>query len=226
MSEWWSYSLSDLLMFSARTYFRLFELHNRAVWPAHLLAAAIGIVLVIATIRGGDRVSKAACGLLALCWLWVAWTFHVQRYATISTAGFYFAAAFAVEAVLLLWLGFLREGLAPRGLRASRAGLVILLFGLIGYPLLAPASGRPWTQVEVFGIAPDPTVAATLGMLLAVRRNWLLWPIPLMWCAISGATLWTMRAPIWWILPALALLALVLAAFSAPQVQQARIDRA
>ena len=35
MSEWWTYRLSDFLMFSPRTYHRLFELHN-----AEALAAA------------------------------------------------------------------------------------------------------------------------------------------------------------------------------------------
>ena len=34
MPEWWTYSLSDFLMFSPRTYYRLFELHNAAIWPA------------------------------------------------------------------------------------------------------------------------------------------------------------------------------------------------
>jgi hypothetical protein len=27
MSEWWSYSLSDFLLFSPRTYYRLFDLY-------------------------------------------------------------------------------------------------------------------------------------------------------------------------------------------------------
>ncbi len=36
MSEWWTYTLSDFLLFSARTYYRLFELYNRDVWPAQL----------------------------------------------------------------------------------------------------------------------------------------------------------------------------------------------
>lgn len=217
MSEWWSYSLADLLMFSKRTYFRLFELYNRDVWPVHLLAAAIGVALVAAAVRGGERAFKVCAGLLALCWLWVALAFHAHRYAAINTAGLYFAAAFALEAVLLLWLGSLRGRLVARGTLASKAGLALLLFGLIGFPLLAPASGRPWAQAEVFGVAPDPTVVATLGMLLlAGRRSWLLWPVPLLWCALSGATLWTMRTAHWWISPALALLALVLAVWRHP----------
>lgn len=72
MSEWWTYTLSDLLMFSARTYFRLFALHNEAVWPAHLLAAAVGLVLVGCVVRGAGKAGRVAAALLALAWLWVA----------------------------------------------------------------------------------------------------------------------------------------------------------
>ena len=38
MTEWESYRLSDFLLFSPRTYWRLFELHNEALWPLPLLA--------------------------------------------------------------------------------------------------------------------------------------------------------------------------------------------
>ena len=33
MSEWWTYHLSDFLLFAPRTYYRLFELYNAAIWP-------------------------------------------------------------------------------------------------------------------------------------------------------------------------------------------------
>ena len=33
MSEWWTYTLSDFLLFSPRTYHRLFELHNVVMTP-------------------------------------------------------------------------------------------------------------------------------------------------------------------------------------------------
>ena len=35
MAVWLSYTLSDFLLFTPHTYYRLFELYNRAVWPAH-----------------------------------------------------------------------------------------------------------------------------------------------------------------------------------------------
>jgi hypothetical protein len=31
--------------------------------------------------------------------------------------------------------------------------------------------GRPWLQAEIFGIAPDPTVVATLGVLMTADRT-------------------------------------------------------
>jgi hypothetical protein len=71
-----------------------------------------------------------------------------------------------------------------------------LVYALAIHPLIAPLSGRPWTQAEIFGLAPDPTAIATLGVLVAAARpNWLLLILPLLWCIISGLTLWTMESP-------------------------------
>lgn len=198
MSEWWTYSLSDLLMFSAKTYYRLFELYNLAVWPGHLVAGAAGLVILGGVVRGGAAAGKVAAALLAACWLWVGWAFHFERYAAINSAGAFFAAGFALEALLLLWLGTARAGLAMTSPcnGAKRAAMGLALFAMVGYPLLAVASGRPWQQMEMFGMAPDPTALATLGLLaLTARGRWLLLPIPLLWCAISAATLWTMHSP-------------------------------
>jgi hypothetical protein len=210
MSEWWTYTLADLLMFSARTYFRLFELYNRAIWPAQLVGLAIGVALLLNVLRG--RAGRMPAVLLALCWLWVAWAFHAERYASISTAAVYFAVGFAVQGLLLLLLSAkdkAEPGAATRATSPAAVGLV--LASLVAWPVLAPASGRPWTQAEVIGVAPDPTAIATLGVLLALRGHWLLWPIPLLWCALSSATLATMKAPYAWSPLLAALLALLLA---------------
>jgi hypothetical protein len=99
----------------------------------------------------------------------------------------------------------------------------MLLFAIAGQPLLARLLGRPWSQAEVLGLAPDPTAIGTLGLLLLLRpgevarstptRALLLapWAIPLLWCVIGGATLWTMRAPEAALMPCAGLLAAVVA---------------
>ena len=66
------------------------------------------------------------------------------------------------------------------------------------YPLLAPATGRSWPEAEVFGLAPDPTTCVAFGLLLlATPPRWMLalLPIPLVWSAVSSATLHALGAP-------------------------------
>jgi hypothetical protein len=211
MSEWWTYDLTDFLLFSPRTYYRLFELYNEAIWPAHIAAAAIAIALVL-SLRRND--SRAVAALLALVWLWIAIAFHLECYATINWAATYSAAAFALQALLLAWTGTIRGRLDIQASTkpASRIGIVLLAVALVIQPLVALLLGRSWTQAEIFGLAPDPTAVATLGiLLLAKRAHWHLLAVPILWCAFTGLTLWAMEAPDAWISPFAAALALLAA---------------
>jgi hypothetical protein len=214
MSEWWTYHLSDFLLFSSRTYFRLFEIYNAAIWPAHLLAAGLGAAILALLRRGAARArDRAIPAILAACWLWVAAAFLAARYATINWAAVYFAWGFALEAALLIWIGVVRRRLTfererPASL-ASRIGLAVFLFALLAEPLAGPLLGRGWRGIQIFGVAPDPTAVATLGVLLLARARWrgALMALPVLWCAITGATLLAMKAPDAWIPPAAAVLA-------------------
>jgi len=196
MSEWWTYRLSSFVLFSPRTYLRLIERYNDDVWPLQLvaMAAAVAIVLLVRSQRSWP--SRAIPLALASMWLFVAWAFHVRRYATINWAAQYFAIAFVAEALLLAWTGTVRGGLrfgAGAALQ-QRAGYVIVAAALAGVPLTEWLAGRDWRQLEWFGVTPDPTVIGTLGILLLARDRppWALLVIPLLWCAVNGAFLWTL----------------------------------
>jgi hypothetical protein len=216
---WLTYSLQDFLLFSPRTYYRLFELHNRAVWPAQPVAVALGAALVWLVLRGGDAWrGRAVAAILAACWLWVGVAYLLLRYDTINWAARYLAVAFAAQALLLAWAGPLagRLRLRPPTGAAGGAGLALLAFALVLQPLIGPLlTGRPWAQAELFGVAPDPTVAATLGVLplAAGRVRWALMAVPLLWCAVSGLTLWAMGAPDALAMPGVGAAALGLAAW-------------
>lgn len=215
MSEWWTYSLSDFLLFSPRTYYRLFELYNTDIWPVQILSLALGVVILALLRNAGTRRGQFVAAMLAACWIWVAWAFHLRRYATINWVATYFAAAFAIEALLLMWTGVIRNELKFKAeLHApERIGLGIFSFALLVQPLIGPLVGRDWMQVEIFGVTPDPTVIATLGILLlaANRVSWVLLVIPLLWCALSGAFHWTMQTPDALMMPFAGLLVLFLA---------------
>jgi hypothetical protein len=215
MSEWWTYRLSDFLLFSPQTYYRLFELYNAAIWPAQVAAIALGLAVLALGRRPGGARGRWIAVLLAGCWLWIAIAFLASRYATINWAAVDFAWGFGFEAALLIWTGVLRGKLVFGAGEGSigRAARGIFLFALLAQPFLGPLCGRPWRQVEIFGVAPDPTAVATLGILLfaAGRVRWELIAIPAIWCAISGATLLAMKAPDFWVTPLLAALAVALA---------------
>ena len=75
MAEWWTYALSDFLLFSPRTYYRLFELYNAAVWPEQVLAAAAGLAIAAMLRKPRPWQGRVVAGLLAACWLWIAWAY-------------------------------------------------------------------------------------------------------------------------------------------------------
>jgi hypothetical protein len=204
-----SYSLADLIPFSRETYFRLFERYNIGVWPAPIVGLAWGFISLFAVRRPEDWGRRAAVLMIAACWLWVGWAFQVGWYAPLSWTGIYFGIGFGLQGVLMA--AMIRRirpvpSTAPSIAEVPwdrRVALVILLFALLVQPLLGLFSGRPWYGLEVFGSAPDPTVLATLGMLLMIRHplRWLLSIIPLIWCLISGATLFVLSVPVWPVMP-------------------------
>jgi hypothetical protein len=223
MSEWWSYRLSSFLLFSERTYRRLFELYNAEVWPAQLAALGLGAALLVLALARPAGAARAAFAILGACWLWVAAAFLARHYATINWAAPWLAVAFGAQGALLLGAAAGAGGVRlhdPRGARGG-IGLGLLLAALLAQPAFAPLAGRPWQAAEVFGLAPDPTVAGTLGVLALVQVGGahgagvaprvlvcLLWPIPLAAALASGLLFAAMGSPqaLW--LPLAALLAL------------------
>ena len=213
MPDWGSYGLSDLQIFSSRTYLRLLEVYNEAIWPAQILAFALGLAVLVLRRRGDENAGRAIAAGIAACWIWVALAFHLTRYASIHWAARYFAAAFLLEAAILLWSAARsRLTFGTPGSFRERAGSAIFLFALFVQPFAGLALGRNWRQLEFFGVAPDPTAVATLGLLLAAARmRWSLAILPLAWCTISGATLLATGTPDAAITPAVGTVALFLA---------------
>ena len=196
MSEWWTYRLSDFLMFSPQIYWRLVERYNRDVWPLQwlvLAAACLLLWLAIGPRAGAPRITAV---VLAAAWLWTGWAFHWQHYASINWAAQYLAVAFAIEAVLLLAAAMLgaRHGIAQASSAARRLGLIAAVCGVLLYPLVGLLFGRPIAQAEVAGLMPDATALTTLGLLFASGlpfRGWLA-VIPALSLLSGLLTLWAM----------------------------------
>ncbi|MDZ4176993.1 MAG: DUF6064 family protein [Hydrogenophaga sp.] len=166
MSEWWTYRPADLLMFAPRTYWRLFELHNQALWPWPLLTTLVFLAVGLGLLRHSTPALRAGIAALAPCWALVAWSFLLQRYAAINPAATVSAGVFAVQALGLLVLSGASSLRTTAHPLRREIGLGLLAWALLLYPLQALVVGRPLVQAEVFGFAPDPTAIGSLGLLL------------------------------------------------------------
>ena len=209
-TDWLSYRPGDFLMFAPRTYWRLFERHNQSVGPAIWLIWALGLAALWRLRRPNPSLRALEVSLaLALAWAAVGWYFLHQLYAPVFWVMTWAAWAFLTQALLLGGMAVL--ALSKRGTprHAEHAapslrngGLVLVGWAVLIHPLLAPLAERPWAQAEIIGLAPDPTVFATLGLLLCMRPPAgaarvpyeLMWALALAWCAVSAATLWTMSS--------------------------------
>ncbi|NIP77097.1 MAG: MFS transporter permease [Xanthomonadales bacterium] len=212
MTDWLDYAITDFVPFSAEAYWRLIENHNRAVWPLHLAAVALGAAAIFLTVRPFPWSGRAVACLLAVAWAWVGWRFVGTEYAALNWAGQAFMWAFMVQAALLLVLGAIGERL---GLGASRKGwqidLGLAVAALALYPMVPMVTGRPMAGAEVFGIAPDPTALATLGFVALAPNGvtaLVLSVIPLAWIAVSAVTLSALGALEAWVLIAAGVMAL------------------
>lgn len=208
-----TYSLSDFLMFSPEMYFRLYELYNAAIWPIQVGVAVLAPA--VAWLGAGSRPWRGRLGaaLLAAAWAAVAWGFFLRWYAEINLVAPWLAAGFLLQALLLAALGTLggHLGFVGRGHPAGRVGLALLVYAALVHPLVGPLAGRSWTGVELFGLAPDPTVLGTLAVLAAARgtARWALAVIPLLWCLASGLTYVAMGVAHGLVTPALGLVAVL-----------------
>lgn len=194
MGELASYRLSDFILFTPTAYYRQFELYNQAIWPLHLVAILFALLIGYALWKKPDRAGRVIAGLLVVSWCWVAWAFLYQRFYQIHVVADGYALGFVVQAGLLAWYGVVKNRLTRIATSRPRViiGAGVLLIALVFYPFIALISGRSWLQFEMFALAPDPTVLATLGILLVYKAPKVLYVIPVMWVVLSGMTLFVM----------------------------------
>jgi hypothetical protein len=158
----------------------ILEAYNLALWPLHGVAYVLGLAAIWLVFRPTAHSSKLVAGILAIFWLWVGVVFNVAFWGRPA-----FGALFVIQAVLFVDAGLLRPKLSfgwTRGFYGV-AGLVILLYALVGYPLFGYAIGHRWPQSFPFGLVPCPTCAFTMGLLLLTtsRVPKYVLAIPLLW---------------------------------------------
>jgi len=194
MGELASYRLSDFILFSQTAYYRQFELYNQAVWPLHIVAIIFASIILYAVWKKPAWAGRLVALLLVVSWLWVAWAFLYQRFYQIHVVADMYALGFILQAALIAWYGIVKNRFAifVKNQFRTKAGSALLFVAFIFYPFVAYITGRNWMQFEMFVLAPDPTVLATLAILIFYKVPFLLYVVPIIWLILSAITLTVM----------------------------------
>ncbi|MBT8440331.1 MAG: hypothetical protein KJO91_11435 [Gammaproteobacteria bacterium] len=195
MSEWISYSLHDLLIFSPESYFRLFERANLAFWPFQLVIIAISLLMLYLTMVRTVRGQLFILAGLVFFWLLSGWWFIDHYYTQINTIADWYLWLFTTEAVLLMIYAVFahrnRSHYSSPGDAMFGVGLGIAVYSVLIHPFLILLSDRSWRGSELIAIAPDPVAIGTIGFVLtmnASKSRYGLLVIPVLWLLVSVAT--------------------------------------
>jgi hypothetical protein len=176
-----------------------FAAYNQAYWP--LPAATLGLMVGVLALAAKPQVDGArmmGAAILA-AWAWVGIAWHLDAFAQINFAAPLYGALFLIQAALIGWIMIGRGDVdfeaGIDGFRLIGAG--VALYGLAGYPLLTILLGGETGAVRLAGMAPGPTVLVTLGLFLMAKGRVpiTLVVIPVLWCAVAGATASLMLVP-------------------------------
>jgi hypothetical protein len=189
--------------FTRDQFIAVFAAYNEAVWPAQVLAYALGAVVVLFALRPSPRRDRLVAAGLALLWAWTGIAYHALHFAPINPAAYAFGALFVLQALLLAQAaatGSLRFGRPAGALRWLGIGLVVYAMAL--YPLLGRLAGHSYPGVPTFGITPCPLVLFTFGIFLlaAPRLPRGLLVVPFVWALIGGSAAALLAIPQDWML--------------------------
>lgn len=189
------------LPFTQEAFFEIFRLYNTAVFPWQIALHALAFMAIpLLALQSQSRTSVSArlIGLiLVVLWTWMGIVYHILFFSKINPAAVAFGLFFILQAFLLLLLMVWRA--PPVSLHPARVrqviGPLMMIFGLLGYPVLNGMLGHEYLESPTFG-APCPTTIFTIGLMLTVRPvHVLLWVVPIAWSFIGGSAAFLLGVP-------------------------------
>ncbi len=161
--------------FTFDEFLEMLERFNTDWWPAHVIMYALAAVAIYFAVRKTRYSGKVVTVVLVFFWIWVGTVFNLLYFSKLYPMAYLFVVLFILEGIILAWEGLFRDRIAFR-VRADLFGLIgaiLVIYALIGYPLIANFTGRGYPHLLLTGMMPCPTAIFTLGLLLWTEN-----PIP------------------------------------------------
>lgn len=85
-----------IMPFTTQQFFEVFSAYNAAIWPAQVVAYALGLAAVMSLWLASAPAPRFIACVLALMWLWTGVCYHWLAFAPINPAANVFAVVFVV----------------------------------------------------------------------------------------------------------------------------------
>ena len=176
------------LPFTLEQLLQVFEDYNLAIWPMQVAALILGLTAVYLAIRPSKNSNRLITAVLVFFWLWTGVGFVTLRFGSLYPPMYGFGMVYTVQGILFL-TSISKPRLSFRfKLNAyNLAGLVLIAYAILGYPLVGAFIGHLYPRSMAFGLTPCPVAIFTFGLYLLtdkiIPKMYLV--IPLIW-AVGG----------------------------------------
>lgn len=176
----------------------MFAAYNVAVWPAQFVLLVIALSITALVIWAPNRAGPPAAFGLAFLWAWMGLVYHLGFFWRINPAAPWFALISLAAATAFAWIGGSKKRLQFERRVTGRtvAGVLVVVFALVVYPLLGMFIGHDYPASPTFGL-PCPTTLFTFGVLLMAAPNGtrVLVVAPLLWAVIGASAAFVLGVP-------------------------------
>ncbi len=177
-----------MIPFTTEQFLEVFSAYNRSVFPLQIFLALGAFVAIFFAVKPSKISSKIVAGMLTFLWMWMGIVYHWIFFSEINKLAYLFGILFIVQALIFFFYGVIRDELSfcVRRNFSAFIGTLIIIYGLIIYPILGFVFGHIYPESPTFGL-PCPTTIFTFGLLLWTDRKVLL-PIlliPIFWSLVS-----------------------------------------
>jgi hypothetical protein len=183
------------LPFTVDQFLAVFERYNQTVWPFQILANLIALFAIAFAVKRIPHTEKTISAIMAILWLWIGVVYHLIFFSPINPAARAFGALNIVQGFVFLYYGVIKSRLAfqYRSDGFGMTGSLLILYGLIIYPVLGYFLGHVYPKSPTFGL-PCPTTIFTFGMFLwtGAKVPKITLVIPLIWSFIGFSAALTM----------------------------------
>jgi hypothetical protein len=183
------------LPFSLVDFLNVFKNYNQTIFPLQIVFYFAAFLCIYFLYTGNKNATRIISIALAFFWLWMGIVYHIVFFSEINNAAYIFGGLFILQGIMFAGCGLIRKKLSFEYTKsaANKAGLFLIAYALIIYPVLGHNLGHAYPYSPTFGL-PCPTTIFTLGILLFANKKMPmhLLIIPLLWSIVGFTAAFTL----------------------------------